>query len=63
MGQLILMGVAHSFKEEVSLQLDVSVDSAKILIGSCGRWTCCFRKTVDCSGRARGLLFLPANMY
>lgn len=40
MGQLILTGVAHSFMEEVSLQLDVSVDSAKILIGSCGKqWT------------------------
>lgn len=32
-GQLILMGVACKFMEELSLQLDVSVYNAKILIG------------------------------
>lgn len=42
--QLILMGVAWSFMDELLLQLDVSDNNAKILTRRCRRWRCRFRR-------------------
>lgn len=44
MGQLILMGVAWNFTDQLLLQLNVSDNNAKTLIGRYRRWIYCFRK-------------------
>lgn len=42
--ELILMGVAWSFMDQLLLQLNVSDNNAKMLIDRCRKWIYCFRE-------------------